>query len=116
MKGDRRSFTAWNDSGAAVIADAKQFVGTDQQPGLLTKGSITVIMPDVTTISAADKRARKLNGARFGAFLEGAVHEKRDHAEGRVRDEPWGAAKPLGADAVSGPQHRPRSVPRLPAG
>jgi hypothetical protein len=31
IKGDARSFNAWNDSGAAVIRDAKAFAGTDHQ-------------------------------------------------------------------------------------
>lgn len=59
---------------SAIDAACQAFVGTDEQPGLLVKDSIEVIMPNLADISAADKAARRLTGIRFSADLAGAVH------------------------------------------
>jgi len=37
IKGDKRAFSAWNDTGAQIIADAQQFEGTDHQVKLAYK-------------------------------------------------------------------------------
>lgn len=73
---DKVPFT---DSGFALIESAidaacQAFVGTDQQPGLLVKDSIVIIMPSLSAISTADKQARRLTGVRFSALLAGAIH------------------------------------------
>lgn len=61
----------------AIDAACQSFVGTDQEPGLLVKGSIRVVMPAASSISSADKNTRRLAGAnkpKFYASLEGAIH------------------------------------------
>lgn len=59
---------------AAIEAACEAFVGTDNEPGMLVAGSIKVIMPKLSTVSQADKDARKLKGVRFSALLSGAIH------------------------------------------
>jgi hypothetical protein len=59
---------------STIDAACQAFVGTDNEPGLLVKDSIKVIMPKLSTVSQADKNARRLTGVRFSALLAGAVH------------------------------------------
>lgn len=58
IKGDRRAFNAWNDSGAQVITDAQQFEGTDHQVRLLyteqVKGDTTYYNPVGLSIADAE--------------------------------------------------------------
>jgi hypothetical protein len=48
--------------------------GTVDNPGLIAPGTSKVILPALSTISAADKKARRLNFVRFEGELAGAIH------------------------------------------
>jgi hypothetical protein len=58
----------------AILGAMKAFEGSDEQPGLLVRGSSVVRMPDINAISDADKASRRLTGVKFSATLAGAVH------------------------------------------
>lgn len=60
--------------GAAIKAACKAFEGNKDQEGLLVEGSVKVIMPALSSISASDKQNRRLTGVRFSAQLAGAIH------------------------------------------
>lgn len=60
--------------GAAIKAACQAFTGTPEAEGLLVPGTIKVIMPALSSISASDKQNRRLTGVRFSAQLAGAVH------------------------------------------
>jgi hypothetical protein len=59
---------------SAILAALRAFEGTDNEPGLLVRGSSTVIMPRVSSISSVVKATRDLPGIRFSATYEGAVN------------------------------------------
>jgi hypothetical protein len=51
----------------AILGAMKAFEGTDDAPGLLVKGTSKVVMPLASSISDADRAARKVNGIKFFA-------------------------------------------------
>lgn len=70
---------AYTDAGlvlihSALLAALRAFEGNDNDPGLLARGSSTVIVPLVSSISSAVKATRVLPGIRFSATYEGAVN------------------------------------------
>lgn len=74
IKGDRREFNAWNDTGAQVITDAQQFEGTDHLVSLAyteqVKGDKTYFNP--VSIEIADEpKAHAKTEARAGADTAG---------------------------------------------
>jgi hypothetical protein len=59
---------------SAIDAACQAFVGDETSDGLLVKGSVRVVMPNLATIPTADKQARRLRGVKFFADISGAVH------------------------------------------
>lgn len=59
---------------AQISAVLKKYEGDKNVPGLLTPGSSKVIMPAASSISAADKKLRRLRNVRFSAKYSSAIH------------------------------------------
>ncbi len=69
----------FTERGLSVIESAikgalLRFSGQGDTPGLIAAGTATVIMPALSSISTADKAARRLRNVRFSGTLEGAIH------------------------------------------
>ncbi len=60
--------------GSTILAAMKRFEGTLDNPGLIAIDTSAVIMPLVSSISTADRAARRLTGVRFSGTLAGAIH------------------------------------------
>lgn len=58
-----------------VLGVLKAFEGTVEQPGLIARGTSAVIMPALSSITSADKAARRLRGIRFSGTLTGSINK-----------------------------------------